>query len=107
MDNGFEIPPQVGPDIFPGVLKFSAGWAGQDGRATQPVESTVAQNVTRTQFLDSSGDARVVLYTLKGIGHQWPGGKALPEFLVGPYSRDINATELMWEFFSAHPLPGK
>jgi polyhydroxybutyrate depolymerase len=103
--NGGRTP--VGPDVFPNVLEFTASWARENGCATDPIESVVAQNVTRLQYTDGTGNACVVLYILKGVGHQWPGGKPLPEFLVGPYSRSINATSLMWAFFRDHPLPVK
>jgi poly(3-hydroxybutyrate) depolymerase len=46
----------------------------------------------------------VLLYTLQGGGHAWPGGKPLPEWLVGPTSRNIDATAQMWAFFRGHQL---
>ncbi len=97
----------VGPDVFPSVPEFTAAWARLNGCSTNPMESVLSADVTRLQYTDASGDARVVLYTLAGGGHQWPGGKPLPEFLVGPYCRSINATRLMWDFFREHPLPAK
>jgi len=33
----------------------------------------------------------------------WPGGKPLPEWLVGPTSRNIDATSRMRAFFREHP----
>jgi polyhydroxybutyrate depolymerase len=47
-------------------------------------------------------DADVVLYTIEGGGHTWPGGKDLPEWLVGPTTHEVNATRLMWEFYLQH-----
>jgi poly(3-hydroxybutyrate) depolymerase len=44
----------------------------------------------------------VVLYTIHGGGHDWPGGAPLPEWLCGPPSRGIDATPVMWEFFREH-----
>lgn len=42
----------------------------------------------------------VVLYAIEGGGHTWPGGRQyLPEALVGKMSRDIDAAEVIWEFF--------
>jgi polyhydroxybutyrate depolymerase len=41
----------------------------------------------------------VVLYTIRGGGHTWPGGKPLPKLLFGATSRDIDATSEMWKFF--------
>jgi polyhydroxybutyrate depolymerase len=46
----------------------------------------------------------VVLYTVRGGGHTWPGGSPLPEWFVGRTTASIDATSLMWAFFSEHPL---
>jgi polyhydroxybutyrate depolymerase len=59
--------------------------------------------VARLEF--TRGDAPVVLYTVQGGGHAWPGGEPLPKWLVGPTTRSIDATELMWAFFQEHRLP--
>jgi polyhydroxybutyrate depolymerase len=47
------------------------------------------------------------IISVQGGGHSWPGGKPLPEWLVGPTSREIDATARMWEFFLSHPLHAK
>jgi polyhydroxybutyrate depolymerase len=100
-------PTPVGPDVFPAVLSFTATWAERNHCGPKPVQSTVAADVVRLEYLDCAGGATVVLYTIRGGGHQWPGGRALPAFLTGPYTRSINATRLMWAFFQEHPLPTK
>ncbi|MCD4780237.1 MAG: prolyl oligopeptidase family serine peptidase [Candidatus Omnitrophica bacterium] len=42
----------------------------------------------------------VVLYKIKSGGHTWPGGKQyLPERVIGKTCMDINASELIWDFF--------
>lgn len=46
----------------------------------------------------------MILYTVEGGGHTWPGGKSLPEWMVGRTTRDISATQVMWAFFLQHPL---
>jgi len=48
------------------------------------------------------GGTEVVLYTLKGGGHSWPGGKPVRCFLDDP-DTDLIATPIMWEFFDRHP----
>src|SRR5206468_832985 len=64
----------------------------------------VAPDVTRIEYTRCAGDATVVLYTIQGGGHSWPGGKPLPEWWVGPTSRSIDATSQMWTFFREHHL---
>ena len=42
----------------------------------------------------------MVLYTIEGGGHTWPGGPGVG-LLVGRVSREIDATQAIWEFFAA------
>lgn len=51
----------------------------------------------------------VVLWKLEGAGHTWPGGKfgLIGEKTLGKMNTDINASEIMWEFFQKHPLDEK
>lgn len=47
----------------------------------------------------------VVCYTVYGGGHTWPGGtQTAPAILVGPVVKFLEASPIIWEFFSAHPL---
>lgn len=42
----------------------------------------------------------VVLYKIKGGGHTWPGGKQyLGKRIIGTTNRDINACDVIWDFF--------
>lgn len=46
------------------------------------------------------------LYAIQGQGHAWPGGrKGLRYGNVDEPSTEISATDVMWEFFKAHPKP--
>ena len=94
----------ITPRPFPSTPKWAANWARRNRCAAVPVESMVAADVTRRTYTNCADDASVVLYTVQGGGHTWPGGKPLPEWFVGRTTRSINATALMWEFFSNHPL---
>jgi hypothetical protein len=79
--------------VFPAVREFSASWAERNRCTANPVESTVAPDVTRLEYPDCAEGAAVVLYTLLGGSHTWPGGKPLPEWWVGPTSgRPATAT---------------
>jgi len=49
---------------------------------------------------------RVVLVTIDGGGHTWPGGpQYLPRFMIGRVCRDLDASDLIWDFFAKHPKP--
>ena len=97
----------VASQLFPAVPTWTANWARRNRCGPNPVESAVATDVTRREYTNCADDAAVVLYTIRGGGHTWPGGKPLPEWFVGPTSRSIDATSQMWAFFRAHQLPRK
>ena len=47
----------------------------------------------------------VVLYIIEGGGHTWPGGwQYLPERTIGRICRDIDASEIIWDFLHKHRM---
>lgn len=58
--------------------------------------------VTRKEFGKGKDGAEVVLYVIENGGHTWPGMDVGPAFL-GASTMNINANEIMWEFFKKHP----
>ncbi len=94
----------VALDPFPRIPEWTAKWARRNGCASAPIESTVAPDVSRREYGGCALDATVVLYTIEGGGHTWPGGTQLPDWLVGPTTRSIDASETMWAFYREHPL---
>ena len=89
---------------LPDIPTWTARWARRNGCGEGPVDSAVAADVTRRSYPGCTSDAAVVLYTVHGGGHSWPGSKPSTEWFVGRTTRSIDATSLMWEFFRAHPL---
>jgi polyhydroxybutyrate depolymerase len=60
--------------------------------------------VYRDSYSNGTNDTEVILYTISNGGHTWPDGyQYLPKALIGRTCRDINANEVIWDFFSAHP----
>ncbi len=101
-------PSKLGGGTFPSVPGFMANWSRRNGCGENPVESAVAAGVTRLQYTDCADNAGVVLYRVEGEGHQWPGGRRVPaEWMIGKYSRSIDATREMWAFFREHQLARK
>ncbi|HVT40197.1 MAG TPA: PHB depolymerase family esterase [Gemmatimonadaceae bacterium] len=92
------------PRPFPSVPEWTASWARRNRCAPSPPDSAVAADVIRTQYTNCADDADVVLYTIQGGGHQWPGGRPLPKWILGHASNSIDATSLMWAFFRKHRL---
>src|SRR5438045_8614353 len=92
---------------LPSVPRWTANWARRNKCDPKPFESAVAADVMRREYTHCADDATVVLYTVQGGGHSWPGGEPLPEFFVGPTSRSIDASSQVWAFFRAHPLSSR
>ncbi len=89
---------------FPNIRTWAADWARRNRCGANPVDSAVAADAVRREYTNCAGNAAVVLYTIQGGGHQWPGGKPMPQWIVGRFSRTIDATSVMWAFFREHPL---
>ena len=85
----------------PPVLDAIRFWARADGAPEQPQTSS-SGNVRKEVY--KGAKAEVVLYTITGGGHSWPGGERMLAILDAP-SQDMNATKTLWQFFAAHPKP--
>lgn len=93
----------------PGTARFWAGKAGFPAEARPAVSYLPDANpsdylrIRRTEYKTGHG-ADVVLYTVEGGGHTWPGGlQYAPDYMVGQTTQELNAVETMWAFFKAHP----
>ncbi len=92
----------------PSVEEIAAAWARRNGcNADPPTSTEVAVDVKLLAF-DCPADATVELYRVTGGGHAWPGSAFSTSIasVVGTTTLSIDATELMWSFFVAHPLQG-
>jgi len=58
--------------------------------------------IERRKATGCQQDTKVELFVVHGAGHTWPSGwQYLPESLVGPTSRDIDAAVAAWRFFQS------
>lgn len=104
----------IAPVPFPSVPQWTASWAARNHCAPTPVESKAAPDVRRTEYRECADGASVVLYTVEGGGHQWPGGHPLPAWLelymklfgtsLGRRTESIDSARELWNFFREHPL---
>jgi polyhydroxybutyrate depolymerase len=93
------------PIYFVGAEDWVALWA--EGNGCDPTPETIPRqgDVRGVRYTGCDGDAQVVLYTIEGGGHTWPGGMPIPG--VGKTSNNIDATEELWRFFQAYTLQGQ
>jgi polyhydroxybutyrate depolymerase len=94
-----------GGATVPPAPQSMAGWAAHDKCAAQPEEHRLSPMVLLRQWPGCSPPGEVRFYIIEGGGHTWPGASVDPSFL-GKTSHEINASETLWAFFQAHPLPG-
>ena len=90
------------PISFPAVRDWSASWARRNQCSGDPSDTPITASVRRLAYTNCAESADVILYTIEGGGHSWPGSKSLPEWIVGHTTRDIIATRMIWEFFVQH-----
>lgn len=94
----------MAPGTFPSIPAWTQQWAERNRCAPNAINTVVAADVTRRAYTGCAEGASVVLYTIAGGGHTWPGGGSMPEWFVGRTTSSIDATGEMWAFFSAHRL---
>ena len=60
--------------------------------------------VSKTEYTNCNQQGALVLYSINGGGHTWPGGKQyLGERWIGKTNRDIVACDVIWDFFKTLP----
>ena len=93
----------TGPDAV-AVPDRVAAWAELDDCAAELTTDTVAADVTVEHTTECA--TPVELYVVDGGGHTWPGSEFDQSIgdMVGHVTTSIDATDLMVQFFRAHPL---
>lgn len=82
---------------LPGIRAWAAAWAQRNGCRPQPTTRHCRGALCRETWQDEHGKARVVLHTIEGGGHDWPGSPLLPPDAP---AREVCATDIIWDFFS-------
>lgn len=95
------------------AAELAAWWARRNGCLSPPhddeLPDSAADGTTVVRHTYDAGEsgAPVVYYEIREGGHTWPGGSAQPERLLGKTCRDLNASQVIWEFFTRFSLPRK
>jgi polyhydroxybutyrate depolymerase len=102
----------LGPKSLTTIVFRSAAdsvrwWVAANGCPERPQESTIDAEETggfpveRSVWGPGDSASEVVLYTIHGGGHTWPGRIPSGTYL-GPSATGISANELLWAFFQRH-----
>jgi polyhydroxybutyrate depolymerase len=98
--------PIIGFDLGPvpkfrSVAESLAAWTQKNSCLGSP--KTIYQKGDATCSQYGLCQADVVHCKIDQGGHTWPGGVPIP--LVGKTGTDLGATETIYDFFAAHPMP--
>jgi len=81
--------------------EWAADWAARNGCNPTHAVTYQGAEVTGQTWSGCQNGADVVFYTIEGGGHGWPGS----DLGAGVTTKEIDATDIIWEFFAAHPMP--
>jgi polyhydroxybutyrate depolymerase len=88
--------------MVPPIGEWAANWAKLNDCDSTPGTTTPVDILTIYTWSGCKDSADVILYTLASHGHSWPGSAVMPAAIT---SQAVNATDVIWEFFTAHPMP--
>lgn len=120
MINGTEDPviPYKGRSTAPATVSApdtakdwakTAGCAKSAQRTTLPPRASGGLQTNVDSYSECTQGAEVMLYSIVDGGHFWPGGEQpyVPANKIGRSSDDLEANEVIWKFFAAHPMPAR
>lgn len=100
-----------GKDISLSAEGLVEYWVERNGCGNEPKVEELSDKVddetkiTKYIYKNEKENIEVIFYKVEGGGHTWPGGlQYLPEVVIGKTSKDVNATELIWEFFEKYSV---
>lgn len=88
---------------FVSVKDTIAFWTAKNNCPTQPATEEVG-SIRHDVYAPCAEGTAVELYTITDGKHAWPGGEAVNQKMGEP-TQEISANRIMWEFFTAHPMP--
>lgn len=114
------VVPYEGGQIVPGFEEIGAYqsaheaarfWAAENGCGNEPEREELPDTNSgdtsiayRENWAPCESGRQVVLVTLDGSGHTWPGHPPRNQ-RVGATNLDIDASQMLWDFFEANPKP--
>ncbi|MDP3770144.1 MAG: PHB depolymerase family esterase [Candidatus Sungbacteria bacterium] len=114
--NGGEVKNKYYPRLGDGGVILSAEkamrfWAEKNGCEGEPTVTHIPPTVNdgtrviKKQFNQCRNNTEVTYYIVEGMGHTWPPHEPQVPAVSGASTKNINATDVFWEFFKAHSKP--
>jgi polyhydroxybutyrate depolymerase len=86
-------------------------WVDLDKCNTKPVVTTIPDtahdgtSIIKEEYTNPATGFKVIGYTIVNGGHTWPGGwQYLPKFIIGKTTKNLNACDVIWDFFKQYRL---
>jgi polyhydroxybutyrate depolymerase len=86
-------------------------WVDLDHCKPKPVITNIPDTahdgttIIKEEYTNPANGLKVIGYTVNNGGHTWPGGwQYMPRFIVGKTTRNLNACEVIWDFFKPYKL---
>ena len=95
------IIPFEGNQFNPLVQDWMGAWAQRNECQTTPAADSTHADITRYTWEGCLPGLDVTLYAIENAGHTWPGSDFVAD--AGGTTQAINATDIIWDFFAAHP----
>ena len=105
--NHYEKSADSAPYWVSGVEESIDKWIDENGCAENlREESQIAPTVVRSTWSNCRDGVVVEAWIIADGGHTWPGSALVREVeRLGITNQDIDASELIWQFFTQHQLP--
>lgn len=95
--------PWGGKEWQPAVVDSVRTWAEMVACHPEPHTVDLSEGVTSISYGPNHGRAEIMLYTVEGMGHTWPGARiCLPERIFGKSTDKLEACDVIWDFFHQH-----
>jgi polyhydroxybutyrate depolymerase len=81
-------------------------WVKKNGCNTTPMLRKISKDVTQISYSGCKDNGDVVFFSINEGGHTWPGSPSdiFEKMGMGKTNKDVNASNLIWSFFDAHPM---
>jgi polyhydroxybutyrate depolymerase len=97
----------AGQDQMVSTVGTADFWAARNGcgaPSETALPDTANDGTTVTRFTYACSGNQVILYRIEGGGHTWPGSTGNAPRFAGPISQEIDANEIMLDFFRGYGL---
>jgi polyhydroxybutyrate depolymerase len=89
-------------------------WIALDNCDAVPITTNIPDNahdgtsIVKEEYRNPANGLKVISYTINNGGHTWPGGwQYFPKFIVGKTTHNLNACDVIWDFFKPYKLSSK